>query len=96
MRAFSAALPSLRRSQANIPRLCPTGRTPPSAVHHESHKVYSSIMYTNIIYYEKVPIFKPNGIVTAFHGAAQETYINTWNSIMYKFDLKINQSNFSS
>jgi hypothetical protein len=24
-------------------------------------------MYTNIIYYEKVPRFKPNGIVTAFH-----------------------------
>jgi hypothetical protein len=42
---------------------------------HESHKVYSSIMYTNIIYYGKVPRFKPNGIVTAFHGVAQETYI---------------------
>jgi len=45
---------------------------------HESHKAYSSIMYTNIIYYEKVPRFKPNGIVTAFHGVAQETYINIY------------------
>jgi len=33
MRAFSAALPSPRRSHANLPRLCAARCTPASAVH---------------------------------------------------------------
>jgi len=33
MRAFSAALSSLRRSHANLPRLCAARCTPASAVH---------------------------------------------------------------